>query len=81
MCSGGLINLAFVFQAAEYLELADLGFYLRNIINKEQYLNKQREEAFLLVWMQIFSESNSIFYEETLSKTNGIKLELTQITF
>ena len=27
-----------VVQAAEYLELSDLSLYLRNIINKEQFL-------------------------------------------
>ena len=71
-------------QAAEYLDLADLGLYLRNIINKEQYLNKQQEESYLLVNSYNLLESrnnNSIYCAETLSKDNGIKFELTRITF
>ena len=38
-------------QAAEYLELSSLSRYLTNIINKDQYLNTQLEQSYLLVIM------------------------------
>ena len=37
------------FQVAEYLELSDLVQYLTNIINKEEFLNKELGEANLEV--------------------------------
>ena len=43
--------IALLLQAAEYLELSSLSRYLTNIINKDQYLNTQLEQSYLLVNM------------------------------
>jgi len=51
-----IINIGALKQAAEYLELTDLALYLRNIINKEQCLNKQREESYLLKLGNLLNE-------------------------
>ena len=46
-----LKNHVLLLQAAEYLELSSLSRYLTNIINKDQYLNTQLEQSYLLVIM------------------------------
>ena len=56
-------------QAAEYLELTDLTTYLTNIINKDQFLNKDLEQSYLMVSITVLVIRNiTMTYSSRIQK-------------